>query len=50
MIDKFDKKQSKEESEEEEFMAEKIVKKRLGKNGKPEYFVKWKGYPDEENT
>merc|ERR1712223_344046 len=55
MMDKFDAKEKKKqekkaESDEEQFVVEKIIKKRYGKQGLPEYFVKWKGYPDEENT
>src|SRR4051812_14825665 len=34
---------------EEEFVVEKIVDKRL-KNGVTEYFLKWKNYPDADNT
>lgn len=33
----------------EEFTVEKILDKRI-KNGRAEYFLKWKGYPDSENT
>ena len=31
------------------FSAERIVRKRI-RNGKPEYLVKWAGYPDKDNT
>lgn len=38
-----------DEEEEEEYSVEKIIDKRIVK-GKTEYFLKWKGYPDSENT
>ncbi|CAH8542527.1 unnamed protein product [Dicrocoelium dendriticum] len=34
---------------EDEFQVEKILKVRI-RGGRKEYFLKWKGYPDEENT
>ncbi|XP_054724387.1 chromobox protein homolog 3-like isoform X2 [Uloborus diversus] len=43
------KKVKKEVQEEEEFVVEKILDKRIT-NNKNEYFLKWKGYPDSENT
>ncbi|KAM7313324.1 chromobox protein homolog 1 [Ixodes scapularis] len=33
----------------EEYMVEKILDKRM-RHGRVEYFLKWKGYPDAENT
>lgn len=39
-----------EEEEEEEYVVEKILKHRTTKKGTTEYFLKWKGFPDEENT
>ena len=32
-----------------EYIVEEIVGKKI-KNGQEFYFVKWKGYPEEENT
>lgn len=35
---------------EEEFIVEKILKMRTTKKGKVQYLLKWKGFPDCENT
>jgi len=37
------------EEDEEEFVVEKVVDTRM-RGGKREYLIKWKGYPDSENT
>ncbi|ODM92196.1 Heterochromatin protein 1 [Orchesella cincta] len=34
----------------EVYYVEKILDKRPGVRGKPEYLLKWRGYPDSENT
>ncbi|KAL0268260.1 UNVERIFIED_CONTAM: hypothetical protein PYX00_010275 [Menopon gallinae] len=40
-----------EDSEEEEYVVEKIVAKRVNpKTKKPEYLLKWEGYPSDHNT
>lgn len=47
--DKGSVKSGSEELQEEEFVVEKIVDKRTVK-GKIEYYLKWKGYNEDENT
>ena len=36
--------------DEQEYAIEKIVGKRTNRHGKIEYLVKWRGYPDTEDT
>jgi len=42
--------QSGSSDENVEFVVEKILDKRKGKNGRVEYYLKWKGFNESENT
>lgn len=39
-----------ESSDEEEYVVEKVLDRRVGKGGRVEFFLKWKGYSDKHNT
>lgn len=36
----------KESDNDEEYVAEKVLDRRIGKDGEVEYYVKWEGYDD----
>ncbi|VDK58482.1 unnamed protein product [Anisakis simplex] len=38
------------EKSEDQYDVEKILRKRVRRNGKVEYLIKWKGYPEEDST
>ena len=40
-------KSDKQNTQEEDYIVEKVVNKRLGSNGKTEYLLKWKGWSEE---
>lgn len=39
-----------DDEDQEEFFAEKILNKRLTKEGQVEYFIKWENFKEEDNT
>lgn len=40
-------KSDKQNTQEEDYIVEKVVNKRIGSNGKTEYLLKWKGWSEE---
>ena len=46
----FDNSGPTEKEEEKEYTVDKVIDKRISKNGNIEYLLKWKGYGDEDNT
>ena len=37
-------------ADDEDFVVERVLDKRLGRSGKVEYLLKWRGYDDDDNT
>jgi len=42
--------QEEEEDEEEEYVVEQVIKHKITKKNKVEFFLKWKGFGSEDNT
>jgi len=49
-VKNYEKKDKNNSDDDEEFVVEKIVDKRVNKRGKTEYLCKWKGYPESDNS